>query len=162
MSDKTITTGTEQSLSLQPNGMSAVASEVTPNEKHHKIVRKKIGVCMDHAGASFIGFSNNPTETTAIESSFTHEVKEEALGKSENIMHNKEQQQQKDYYKKICAVLKDYNEVLLFGPTDAKAELANLIKADHHFEKIKIDVKQTDKMTENQQHAFVNHHFSVN
>ena len=56
--------------------------------------------------------------------------------------------------------VKNYDEVILFGPTDAKVELFNILKADQHFDKIKIDIKQADKMTENQQHAFVKDHFS--
>lgn len=57
-------------------------------------------------------------------------------------------------------MVKNYKEVLLFGPTDAKTELFNTLKSDHHFDKVKIDVKQSDKLTENQQHAFVQEHFA--
>ena len=32
-------------------------------------------------------------------------------------------------------------------------------KDNHHFDKIKIGVKPADKMTENQQHAFVREYF---
>jgi hypothetical protein len=77
-------------------------------------------------------------------------------------MHNKEQHQQSEYYKKIGEIIKDYKEVILFGPTEAKTELFNILKADHLFENIKIEIKQTDKMTENQQHAFVKNHFNNN
>jgi hypothetical protein len=42
----------------------------------------------------------------------------------------------------------------------AKTELLNLLKADHLFEKIKIETKDADKMTQNEQHAFVREHFS--
>ncbi len=35
----------------------------------------------------------------------------------------------------------------------------NVLKADHHFDKINIETRQTDKMTENQQHAFVKEYF---
>ena len=75
-------------------------------------------------------------------------------------MHNKEQYQQSEYYKKLREAIKNYEAVILFGPTDAKVELFTTLKADHHFEKIKIEIKQTDKMTENQQHAFVREYFS--
>jgi len=34
------------------------------------------------------------------------------------------------------------------------------LKTDHHFDKIKIEVKSTDKMTEMEQHAFVKDHFA--
>jgi hypothetical protein len=56
-------------------------------------------------------------------------------------------------------VIKDYDEVILFGPTDAKNELLNLLKNDHHFEKIRFTVKTSDNMTENQRHAYVIEYF---
>jgi hypothetical protein len=58
-------------------------------------------------------------------------------------------------------VLKNYDEILLFGPTDAKTELANILSENHYFDKIEINVMPTDKMTENQQHAYVHSYFSA-
>jgi hypothetical protein len=121
---------------------------------------KELGIWMDHASANLIEFTSDPIQTNMLESRFTHQVKEQALHKGENRMHNKEQQGQADYYKRLGAVIKNYREVLLFGPTDAKVELLNILLADHHFAKIKIEVRQADKMTENQQHAFVKNYFS--
>jgi hypothetical protein len=123
---------------------------------------KNLGIWMDHASANLMEFTNEPIETKTVESAFTHEEKADTLGNSEHVMHNKEQQQQSAFYKKIGESIKNYDEVILFGPTDAKQELFNLLKADHHFDKIKIEVKQSDKMTENQQHAFVKDYFKQN
>ena len=53
-------------------------------------------------------------------------------------MHQKEQHEHRDYYKKIGEAIRNYQDVLLFGPTTAKTELFNMLKADHHFEKIKL------------------------
>ena len=121
---------------------------------------KNIGIWMDHASAHLMEFTTDPIQTTIITSKFTHQEKEHSLSKSENLMHNKEQHQQTDYYKEIGAVIKKYEAVLLFGPTDAKVELLNLLRKDHLFEKIKIETRQTDKMTEHQEHAFVKEYFS--
>lgn len=121
---------------------------------------KNLGIWMDHSIANLMEFTTDPIKTKTIGSKFTHEEKEHSLSKSENLMHNKEQHQQSEYYKKLGEVIKNYEEVILFGPTDAKVELLNVLRADHRFEKTKIEVKQTDKMTENQQHAFVKEHFS--
>ncbi len=123
--------------------------------------KKQLGIWMDHSSAHIIEYSDSSLETETIETNFTHQDKESSLRKSENLMHNKEQQQQGDYYKKLGEVIKSFDEVLLFGPTDAKTELYNLLTADPHFSKIKIEVKQTDKMTENQEHAFVREHFKA-
>ncbi|WP_435353059.1 hypothetical protein [Emticicia sp. SJ17W-69] len=121
---------------------------------------KYLGIWMDHSTAYLMGFSTNPIETKIIKSNFSHEEKELSMTKGENRMHNKEQQQQAAYYKELGEAIINYEEVVLFGPTDAKVELLNILKANHHFDKIKIEVKQTDKMTENQQHAFVREYFS--
>ncbi len=116
---------------------------------------------MDHANAHLMEFTIDPIATNTVPSAFSHGEKEESLHKSESLMHNKEQHEEGAYYKQLGAVIKNYDSVLLFGPTEAKTELLNILRADHLFEKIKIEVKQTDKMTENQQHAFVKEYFST-
>lgn len=123
-------------------------------------VPKRVGIFMDHSTAHLMEFTIDPIETTTIESAFTHQVKEGSLEKGEHLMHNKEQHQQAAFYKKIGDEIKNYNEVLLFGPTEAKVELLNVLKSDTYFSKIKFTVKQTDKITENQQHAFVRDFFT--
>ncbi len=115
---------------------------------------------MDHASAHLMELSTEHVVTKVITSKFSHEVKENSLSHSENLMHNKEQQLQGDYYKQLGEAIKSFQDVLLFGPTDAKTELFNRLRADHNFDKIRIEVKSSDKMTGNQQHAFVREHFS--
>ena len=121
---------------------------------------KKLGIWMDHSSANVMEFTKDSIKTIIINSKFTHQEKEHTLSKNENLMHNKEQHQQADYYKSLAEVIRNYHEVVLFGPTSAKAELHNLIKADHNFKDINVVVKAADKMTENQQYAFVKDYFS--
>jgi len=115
---------------------------------------------MDHSNAHLMEFSTGTIVTKTLESEFTHQQKEHSLGKSENLMHNKEHHEQAEYYKKLGEVIKNYEDVVLFGPTDAKVELLNALRLDHRFEKVKIETRQADKMTENQQHAFVKNYFT--
>jgi stalled ribosome rescue protein Dom34 len=121
---------------------------------------KKLGIWMDHSTAYLIEFSENPFEIETIESKFTHEEKVKSLAKGESFMHHKEQQLLSDYFKKIAKVILNYDKVLLFGPTNAKAELYNLLSEDNRFEKIKICIKETDKMDAHQRQNFINEHFS--
>lgn len=114
---------------------------------------------MDNSIAHIIEFILEPFKIITIESEFTHQEKESTLVKGESHMHNKEQQLQKEYFKKLGEVIASYDEVLLFGPTNAKAELFNIIKLDHRFANIKIEVKESDKLTPNQQLAFVRDYF---
>ncbi len=122
---------------------------------------KRIGIWMDHASAHLIEFTNDQIEPKTIESKFTHDVKENSLhNKGESHMHVKEQQLQASYYKKLSEEIISYQSVLLFGPTNAKVELFNVLNADRRFANIKIDVQQADKMTQNQEQAFVRDYFS--
>lgn len=123
-------------------------------------IAKNLGIWMDHSNAHLMEFTTEPLTTTIISSKFTHQEKEQSLSQGEKGMHNKEQQQQSEYYKKLGDIIINYNDVILFGPTDAKLELLNILRADHHFENIKLEIEQADKMTQNQQHAFVREHFS--
>ena len=122
---------------------------------------KNIGIWMDHSIAHLMEPTKEEMVSIDIRSEFSNSKKGAALGKSENLMHNKEQHLQSGYYKKITEAIKGYEAVLLFGPTTAKYELLNLLKSDHQFEKVKINVKHADKMTENQQKAFVKDHFHL-
>jgi len=123
-------------------------------------IAKKLGIWMDHSNANLMEFTSETIKTKTLSSDFTHQDKENSLERSESHMHNKEQHQHAEYYKKLSEVIRGYKQVILFGPTDAKTELYNLLKANHLFEDIKIEVLQADKMTDNQQHAFVRKHFS--
>ncbi|MEN9611126.1 MAG: hypothetical protein RLZZ628_1940 [Bacteroidota bacterium] len=121
---------------------------------------KKLGIWMDHYSAHLMEFTADPVETKTIQSVLRHQEKRHFLSRGEKMMHNKEQEEQTEYYKKLENIILNYEEVLLFGATEAKVELFNLLKADSHFAGIKIEMDTTDKMTDNQQHAFVRNHFS--
>lgn len=121
---------------------------------------KHLGIWMDHSSAHLTEFTAELMETSTITSKFTQQEKEHTLNRSEHVMHNKEQHQQSAYYKELGEIIKNYEEVLLFGPTSAKTELFNVLRENHLFAKIKLEVKNADKMTENQQHAFVKEYFS--
>jgi hypothetical protein len=121
---------------------------------------KMLGVWMDNANAHIMPLTSGEMETNTVASSFTTEERDTTLGNSgEHVMHNKEQQQHSAYYKKLGDIILGYDEVILFGPTNAKAELHNLLKEDQHFKNIKIEIQSTDKMTEPQEHAFVKAYF---
>jgi stalled ribosome rescue protein Dom34 len=120
--------------------------------------KKNLGIWMDHATANLIDLNSN-NKSHDIVSKFTYEVQDEAICKSERGMHNKRQQLQEAYYKEIADSILNYNQVLLFGPTNAKTELHNYLNEDLHFKNIKIDVESADKMTDNEKDAFVKKHF---
>ena len=113
---------------------------------------------MDHTEAHIIKLKNNATASKTIES-LSLQGEKQNFGKDESLKQNTEQDQLSEFFKRLSAVIKDYSEVVIFGPTNAKTELYNLLKEDSHFNNTKIDIETTDNLTENQMHAFVKEHF---
>jgi len=120
---------------------------------------KNLGIWMDHSNAFLMQIINNNMTTSCIESDFTNEKRTESLHRSELIMHNNEQQSQANYYKKIGEIIRNFEDVILFGPTEAKQELLNTLKTNHLFEDINIEVLSTDNMTKAQMQDFVIGHY---
>ncbi|NDP26672.1 MAG: hypothetical protein GZ087_04495 [Flavobacterium sp.] len=122
--------------------------------------KNKLGIWMDHSIAYIMEFTSNPFEIKTIESKVSPPKKMEISVISENLMLSKEQKQLFIYYKKLSQVIKGYKRVLLFGPTNAKVELFDILSEDESFVNIKIEIKETDKMTANQKDDFVKSYFS--
>lgn len=124
--------------------------------------QKSIGIWMDHANAYYTELSNGEMLTHNIASTFTHEQKTSTLKHGEFTMHNKEQQWQAAFYAKLEEIILPYSNVVLFGPTDAKVELFNLLKANSKFDKIFIEYANADKMNEANQQKFIKNYFNKN
>jgi len=122
---------------------------------------KKLGIWMDHSTAHIMELKNNSITSNTIES-FSLQGEKQNFGNDESLKNNTEQDQLSEFFKRISAVIMNYPAVILFGPTNAKTELANLLKKDSHFNKIKIDIETTDNLTQNQMHAFVKEYFEKN
>jgi hypothetical protein len=121
---------------------------------------KKLGIWMDHSMAHLMEFTSKHFEIETIESELSNQEKNKSLAISENSNLIKGEKQLFDYYKKIGETIKNYKRVILFGPTDAKIELFDLLSEDTRFLKIKFEIKNTDKMNQNEQHNFVKEYFS--
>jgi stalled ribosome rescue protein Dom34 len=118
---------------------------------------KQMGIWMDHSNALLMELTDDTIATHSVVSESSDQVNEQGLISHGKPLINKEQRF--SYYKKISDSIRNFQEVVLFGPTDAKNELLNLLKADHLFKNIKIEVKNADKMTENQMYAFIRDYF---
>ena len=81
--------------------------------------KKHMGIWMDHSTAHLMDATTTPIVTKTIKSEFTHQEKERTAVKGEFMMHNDEQQKQHAYYKKLGDAIKNYDEVLIFGPTSS-------------------------------------------
>lgn len=119
--------------------------------------QEKVAIGMDYSVASVIKFTPESYEMKNVESQFPSYEK---MDKSEQQMHNKKNKLLSDYYKNLVGLIKNYSEILLFGPNSAKVELLNVLRHEKDFKKMKVEIKNTDKMTENQKIFFVKEYFS--
>lgn len=123
-------------------------------------VERRVGIWMDHSTAHVMEYNSDDYKVNTIEADFTMPVHQEGMLHSENSLHNKKSQSSKMYYNSLTEIIKEYDIVLLYGPTEAKNELKNLIRSQHKFDAIKIETKNADKMSFNQQHAYIKEYFS--
>jgi stalled ribosome rescue protein Dom34 len=121
---------------------------------------KKLAVWIDHATAHIMEYPLDPASFRTVNSDFTNTEKKETLEKSERVMHHTKQHDQLAYFKELAKLIGQYDIVLLFGPTNAKSELLNFLKSDHHFDKVKIKTLPADKMNDTERQEFVRDYFS--
>lgn len=115
---------------------------------------------MDHYTARIIDLTNGESTVRIVQSDFTREERSESNGKGEKHMHNKEQREQQVYFRKLADALRNFEWILLFGPTNAKTEFLHFIRNDHQYDAVRIETEQADNMTDNQLVAFVKDYFS--
>jgi hypothetical protein len=120
---------------------------------------KQLGIWMDHSIAHVMKFENGAIVTNTIESQPEILGDQQIEYKDESHSLNKEQRQLSSYYKELGDAILGNEDVILFGPTEAKSELFNLLKDNHLFDAIKIKVESADKMTESERKIFVREYF---
>jgi hypothetical protein len=131
---------------------------------------KKIAVWMDYSQAKLITFENEVAKTEDIDSQVETHVRVEGEGSqvssfgagnftnNENRNNNRHKNEVANYFKVLSGKLHTYDEILLFGPTNAKDQFKNILINDKAFAKKSIILKVTDKLTENQVVAFAREH----
>jgi len=122
---------------------------------------KRLGIWMDHATARLMEYNTEEQKVTTVNSDIKGLDDQEGLQHSESLLHHKENQSLQAYYKTLIDRIKDYDDIVLFGPTDAKTELYNLIREEHKYDHLKIATQPADKMSYEEQHEFVVHYFKT-
>ncbi|MCX7743931.1 MAG: hypothetical protein N2167_05125 [Flavobacteriales bacterium] len=135
---------------------------------------KKIGVFMDHSKAELIRYENGAAgfiETILSEHGgrdrYEGEGSDETRFSSDPYhgsnnefkKHRIEENDLHAYYKNLSKELEHYDEILLFGPGEAKKEFKNYVEQMHAFQNKRLHVENSDKLTENQLLEFVREYF---
>lgn len=133
-----------------------------------------VGVWMDHRRAQLFWADQDANiETQEVQSGFQEEGEPvdniepssefaHAGGVEHAKLDNRRTEQLKHFYKKLSKILRDAEHIYLFGPGQAKKELANLLKDDSHVKGQIGEVKNADKkLTKNQKAAEVRDFFDL-
>ena len=126
------------------------------------VKKKRLGIWINHSDAHLMEFRTDIVTLNTIESTFTNQEETVDLDNDKRKQHKKEKQKHEKFYKELSETIKYYDEVVIFGDTEAKDELVDILQSDNQFADIKIDVQTTDKLSESQQHIFVKDHFLKN
>jgi hypothetical protein len=121
---------------------------------------KQLGICMDLTHALLMELENNQIISRNIVSGLN---KTDNTDKQENhflgFEWTEKQHLQKVYFTEISDIIKYYQQVVLFGATDAKDELYKILEAHHQFDDIRIELVNTGIMTDAQMHEFVKEYY---
>jgi len=122
---------------------------------------KLLGIYMDCSNAYLMELIDKKIVSRNIEFESRNESAEVSTNKySDSTFNDEKQQLQAAYYLEISEIIRNYNQVVLFGPAQIKNQLYNLLEFDHNFDHIKIKNINTDEMTENQIHTFLKEYYN--
>ena len=117
---------------------------------------RQLGIYIDYTKAFLMELINKKIVSRNIEFENLGDGERSNANKQTNSEHSIQQHHlQPAYYVEISDIIRNYDQVVLFGPSDSKNELFNLLKFDHNFDTIEIQNVNTDKLTDKQLHKFV-------
>lgn len=138
-------------------------------------MKKQTGIWLDSKEANFIELVDGDLVNFRHIESDNHKGKAKggspsgglrggtATGVSEKTLENRRRNEEREYYEEILENVKEADEVVIFGPGEAKDHLLSAIKAHpSHFNSDLMAVLTADKMTENEKVAYVKTFFEAN
>lgn len=135
-------------------------------------MEQQIGVWIDSKKANIVTLKGEEATINTIHSGIEGKNRIDGEGKdfarfgeqfvsNENKLENKYKQELASFLNEVLAIVKDAEDVVLFGPAQVKKELEKLMKKDRLASKKLIDVVDADSMTDNQTIAWVKKYFKV-
>jgi stalled ribosome rescue protein Dom34 len=125
---------------------------------------KRAGVWIDHRKAVIVILDGKAEVMTTVDSGMEKHVRfaggSSEDGSTEDVRDRQYASHLAKYYDTVVASIRDADSIFLFGPGEAKGELAKRLERESHAGRI-VKVESTDKMTDHQIAARVRFHFST-
>jgi stalled ribosome rescue protein Dom34 len=122
--------------------------------------KRRMGVWMDYESAYLIELMPLRVDAIVLKSKTSNPAKKRKSTVNADSERKKQEELLLIFNKKIANEISKYGHVVLFGPTEAKTDLMEFLKTEHTFKDIKIETEETEKMNDNQKHAFVKNYFT--
>jgi stalled ribosome rescue protein Dom34 len=129
-------------------------------------MKKEIGLWVDRRQAVIVALTDSGEQITRIRSDAEKQIRfaggsrKDGLQTTESIRGKKLDSRLAKYFDDILVHIRDAELIQIFGPGDAKNELAKHLEKEGLKERI-VAVETTDNMTDNQISAKVREHFLV-
>ena len=129
-------------------------------------LKKEIGLWIDHREAVIVVRTDKAEQITRIKSDAEKQIRfpggsrKEGLQKTEAVRDKRLEKHLGKYLDDIIAHIRDAELIQIFGPGQAKGELAKRLEDEGLKERI-VEIETVDKMTDNQIAAKVRKYFST-
>jgi S-adenosylmethionine:diacylglycerol 3-amino-3-carboxypropyl transferase len=124
-------------------------------------MKKAIGLWIDHREAVLVTLTEKGEETRRMDSGMEKHVRFSGGAEqvtNEDIRDRRFANHLNTYYAAVVASIRDADSILIFGPGEAKGELAKRLESENLTERI-VGIETVDKMTERQIGARVRKYF---
>lgn len=112
-------------------------------------MKKEIGLWIDHRKAVIVTIKDGAQEINKITSNMEKHVRFTSEdGRGEDVRDRQFDNHLNNYYDEVIAFIREANVIQIFGPGEAKGELAKRI--EHNGLKVDFTVETVDKMTDGQ------------
>ena len=125
---------------------------------HHKV-----GIWIDHQKAVIVSASADSVTTKTLESDVESHPRYSGQqdGGGEKKYEERHTQHLDRYYDEVVRQLADADELLIFGPGEAKLELKERLRRSKAHSERAVGIETTDKLTDPQIVAKVKEHFGI-
>jgi len=129
-----------------------------------KIMKREVGLWLDHRKAVIVIVTDEGEETKIIESNMEKHVRYSSgssePGQGEDVRDRQFTNRLNRYYDDVIACIGDAESIQIFGPGEAKGELEKRLESEELKGHI-ITIETVDKMTDRQIAAKVRGHFQA-
>ena len=122
-------------------------------------MKKTVGLWIDHEKAVIVLLAGSDAETKLVTSDIEKQQRQSGVAtQADDIRQRKSNAELRDFFDQVISCIRAAEEILIFGPGEAKHELRKRLEKDYLGRRI-VGVETSDRLTDLQTVAKVRKHF---